>query len=78
MTVQVAQKQHMDVVFKFLGMRNLSAEEWEKVMGMPIKNVGKKRGDMLQETRQLLKDFYAPFNQKLATQLKDDRFLWND
>ena len=32
--------------------------------------------EMLIETRELLKDFYAPFNSELAHMLNDDRFLW--
>ena len=35
-------------------------------------------GPMLPETRQLLLDFYAPFNQELAELLNDDKYLWND
>eukprot|EP00057_Strongylocentrotus_purpuratus_P034699 XP_796225.3 PREDICTED: carbohydrate sulfotransferase 15 [Strongylocentrotus purpuratus] len=35
-------------------------------------------GPMLPETRQLLNDFYSPYNLELARMLGDDRFLWND
>jgi hypothetical protein len=34
---------------------------------------------MLPETRALLEEFYAPFNQKLAQLMGDDeRYLWKD
>ena len=38
-----AAKEHMQAVFQFLGVRNLSDEEWGPVIAMPAKNVGKKR-----------------------------------
>ena len=34
-------------------------------------------GDMLKETRELLDEFYAPYNRKLRDVLGDDRFLWS-
>ena len=73
---KVAQREHMDAVFGFLGVRNLTAPEWDKVMGMPVKNVGKDKSEMLPETRKLLSDFYAPFNEMLAENLGDERYLW--
>ena len=38
----------------------------------------KQLGDMWNNTKILLKDFYKSYNRKLATLLGDDRFLWND
>jgi len=73
---KVSQREHMDAVFAFLGMRNLTEVEWEKVMGMPVKNVGKDKTDMLPETRKMLEEFYAPFNAMLASKLSDERYLW--
>jgi N-acetylgalactosamine 4-sulfate 6-O-sulfotransferase len=75
---KVAQKQHMDAVFRFLDVRELSESEWGDVMGMPAKNVQKKRAPMLPQTKQLLDDFYAPFNKALAEALGDERYLWKD
>lgn len=31
---------------------------------------------MLNETRQLLNEFYEPYNQELADIMDDDQFLW--
>ena len=33
-------------------------------------------GDMLSETRQILDNFYEPFNKNLSLLLRDNRFLW--
>jgi hypothetical protein len=33
-------------------------------------------GDMLQETRTMLQDFYMPYNRQLAYMIKDPKFLW--
>ena len=33
-------------------------------------------GDMLSETRQILNNFYEPFNKNLSLLVKDHRFLW--
>ena len=73
---KVAQREHMDAVFGFLGVRNLTEPEWGTVMSMPVKNVGKDKSEMLPETRKLLSQFYAPYNAMLAKLLNDDRYLW--
>ncbi len=54
----------------------LSASQWSEVMSMPVKNVGTHKSVMLPKTRAMLEEFYRPFNQKLAKQLKDERYLW--
>ena len=35
------------------------------------------RPPMLMETRQMLQEFYQPFNNELADLLKDDSFRWS-
>ncbi len=37
---------------------------------------GKTREAMWDSTRTILADFYRPFNERLATKLGDDRWLW--
>ena len=37
----------------------------------------KKFGQILPQSRTLMKKFFEPFNQQLAELLQDDRFLWN-
>ena len=54
-------------------------EEYNKkldVMGKKNQSNKKKYAPMLTETRQILEDFYKPYNEKLAMVLDDDRFLW--
>lgn len=58
-------------------MREPSAEHWDTIMAMPVRNKqSDKYEKMMPETRQLLRDFYAPFNRKLADLLQDERYLW--
>uniref|UniRef100_A0A7S0N6V6 Sulfotransferase n=1 Tax=Chlamydomonas leiostraca TaxID=1034604 RepID=A0A7S0N6V6_9CHLO len=74
---KVAQREHMEVVFNFLGLRALSEPEWAKVMTMPARNKNSdKYAPMWAETRKILDDFYAPFNARLAKMMADDRYLW--
>ena len=43
------------------------------------RNVNKNtKNPMLNETMQMLRDFYRPYNQELAALLNDDSFLWLD
>ncbi|KAL6759191.1 hypothetical protein V8C86DRAFT_1350553 [Haematococcus lacustris] len=74
---KLAQKEHMDAVFQFLGMRALSPSEWNTVMAMPPRNKNSNKYEkMWPQSRALLQEFYAPFNRKLADLLQDDRYLW--
>ncbi|KAK3796013.1 hypothetical protein RRG08_063398 [Elysia crispata] len=69
-------------VYKFLGLKSLSAEEAEDVLEKPVANPrraqDKKIGKMLPETRALLTTFYYKYNVQLARLLDDGRFLWDD
>ncbi|MEW5307620.1 MAG: hypothetical protein WDW36_009999 [Sanguina aurantia] len=74
---RVSGQEHMSAVFSFLGMRNLTEPEWSGVMDMGVRNKNSDKYEkMLPKTRQLLNDFYKPYNERLAGQLKDDRYLW--
>ena len=42
----------------------------------PRKPKDVKKGPMLPETKQLLDDFYRPFNTRLAHLLNNERYLW--
>ncbi|GFO31597.1 sulfotransferase [Plakobranchus ocellatus] len=67
--------------YTFLGVRNLTGEEEAKVESQYKKHetvLKKKAGPMFPETRALLEEFFAPFNEDLAQLLGDDRFLWKD
>ncbi|KAK3587241.1 hypothetical protein CHS0354_030428 [Potamilus streckersoni] len=65
----------------FLGIRQLSTAEEDRVMSQPIMNQRPLKlrliGDMYPKTRVLLEKFYAPHNAELARFLKDSRFLWH-
>ncbi|ELU05454.1 hypothetical protein CAPTEDRAFT_202701 [Capitella teleta] len=43
----------------------------------PHSNVSLKNATMLPQTRDLLKRFYAPFNQRLVELTENEAFLWN-
>ena len=49
----------------------------EKLVGRYHKNENKKHfPDMMHETRELLRDFYEPYNKRLAALLQDEAFTW--
>eukprot|EP00199_Chlamydomonas_sp_CCMP681_P002227 CAMPEP_0119102214 /NCGR_PEP_ID=MMETSP1180-20130426/1033_1 /TAXON_ID=3052 ORGANISM="Chlamydomonas cf sp, Strain CCMP681" /NCGR_SAMPLE_ID=MMETSP1180 /ASSEMBLY_ACC=CAM_ASM_000741 /LENGTH=399 /DNA_ID=CAMNT_0007086459 /DNA_START=16 /DNA_END=1215 /DNA_ORIENTATION=- len=76
---QSAAKEHLQAVIKFLGVRDLTEDEWLKMLGVKRTNAQSSRyPKMLPETAALLKEFYRPYNEKLAQLLADDRYLWKD
>ena len=55
----------------------------EKIIGAmverPVVNRGQRSrqlGPMLNETREILNEFYRPFNKRLAEMLKDEKYGW--
>lgn len=70
-------RQTLRKTYQFLGLRQLSkAKEDEVVKDMQnIANKGKKREDMLPETRVLLENFYKPYNKQLRRILKKHDIL---
>ncbi|XP_069755845.1 carbohydrate sulfotransferase 15 [Narcine bancroftii] len=73
-------KNSMDRIFRFLNLGNLTEIQEAAIIDRPASNTrnpkDKNIGPMLPETRRILKDFYRPFNEKLALVLNDDSFLW--
>ena len=69
-------------VWQFLGLRPLSSE-W---LGVSHSNTNKwirskryrNKFQIMNETREALKSFYHPYNERLAKLLNDSRFLWNN
>ena len=61
---------------------NLTKQEIRKIIKQPKANKRKfkdrKVGKMLNETREILNDFYRPFNEEIAQILNDDQFLWGE
>ncbi len=50
----------------------------EEIAQHEIRSKARKPSDMLPETRVLLQQFYAPFNEELAALLSDNLFLWKN
>jgi hypothetical protein len=71
-------------VVAFLGMDEPTVDEWQLMLQQEPNNQrrtngeakGASQGDMLPQTRQLLDDFYRPFNQMLADLLRDTKWKW--
>ncbi|RUS85537.1 hypothetical protein EGW08_006680 [Elysia chlorotica] len=71
----------LEQIFKFLDLREypLSKEALQRISNLKEKNTTKKKslvGDMLPETKVLLRRFYSEHNEKLAQLLGDERFAW--
>ena len=57
-------------------MRDLTQAEYDRMTTVKRANTQSDRyPKMLPETRKMLQDFYAPFNQRLAKLLQDDRWV---
>nr|KAG5708482.1 hypothetical protein BaRGS_026209 [Batillaria attramentaria] len=67
--------------FIWLGMAPLTDAQLKPIVEHVSVNTGQNYGvvgPMLPETIEILNEFYAPFNARLAELLEDDRFLWKD
>ena len=58
----------------------LAPQYADELDDMGMKNVQKKvkPEPMWEKTREILNQFYGAYNQKLASMLNDDSFLWKD
>ncbi|KAG7494465.1 hypothetical protein JOB18_031148 [Solea senegalensis] len=69
-------------VFDFLRLDPLTLEQEKKVFKKKIYNTQEdqyeKIGPMLPTTKHLLRELYRPFNNKLASLLENEAFLWNE
>ena len=75
-------------IFHFLDVKQIQMENFEMNKKTNSKQLHQhendnakaynRTGDMLDETRELLADFYRPYNRKLVELLKTKRFLFND
>ena len=78
----------MKGIWKFLNTKVLSEEEFmsvlehsklEKNANMWIKSEQYKDSfQMWPETKQLLRSFFQPYNERLARLLDDNKYLWHD
>ncbi|KAM9803826.1 carbohydrate sulfotransferase 15-like [Neosynchiropus ocellatus] len=78
----VSFKKCMKRVIEFLALGPLSKPEEAALAKQPMYNSRREKdrnlGPMLPTTRTLLREYYKPFNQKLAGVLDDAVFLWSD
>ncbi|XP_053730324.1 carbohydrate sulfotransferase 15-like [Synchiropus splendidus] len=78
----VSFKKCMKKVTDFLALGPLSKPEEASLTDQPMYNSRREKdrqlGPMLPTTRTLLREYYKPFNQKLARVLDDAVFLWSD
>ncbi|XP_072179815.1 carbohydrate sulfotransferase 15-like [Diadema setosum] len=69
----------LPTIFQFLEIEELPKESIVRLCTRVTRNVNKRRkAPMLQKTAQILRDFFRPYNEELATLLQDKRFLWLD
>uniref|UniRef100_A0A8C4E2D0 Sulfotransferase n=1 Tax=Dicentrarchus labrax TaxID=13489 RepID=A0A8C4E2D0_DICLA len=75
-------KYTMHKVFDFLNLGPLTKEIESEITRSPASNTrrpaDKNLGPMLPITKEILRDFYMPFNEKLAKVLRNDSFLWEN
>ena len=66
----------MTEIFKFVGLSLKPSEPWvlEQARSQGNKNLSPK--PVLDETKELLRQFYEPFNVELAQILGDKKWLW--
>uniref|UniRef100_A0ACB8F990 Carbohydrate sulfotransferase 15 n=1 Tax=Sphaerodactylus townsendi TaxID=933632 RepID=A0ACB8F990_9SAUR len=73
-------KYTMHMVFQFLDLGALSEKQEALITKSPASNTRRPEdrnlGPMLPLTKEILEDFYRPFNAKLAQVLCDEAFLW--
>ncbi|KAG9341850.1 hypothetical protein JZ751_018574 [Albula glossodonta] len=75
-------KYTMHKVFDFLSLGPLTEQKEAEITKSPASNTrrpaDKNLGPMLPFTREILRDFYSPFNEKLAKVLNNDSFMWEN
>ncbi|XP_072166435.1 carbohydrate sulfotransferase 15-like [Diadema setosum] len=69
----------LPTIFQFLEIEELPEELIISFCTKAPANVNRRRKEpMLKKTAQILREFYRPYNEELATLLQDKRFLWLD
>lgn len=70
---------YLSVVYDFVGVGRPSASDWAQILGHNVYNQHRvDRRPMLASTEVLLREFYQPFNDRLADLLERDEFTWRD
>ncbi|XP_046585351.1 carbohydrate sulfotransferase 15-like [Haliotis rubra] len=72
----------MEKLFDFLSLSQLSESQWmdvlNKTQSNPRPKSSRNTGNMNNDTRTILEEFYEPYNQRLAQLLADEAYLWRD
>ena len=69
-------------IIMFLNLSPITSEQFQSIYSKPVINTLERKYKanvshaMWPETRQLLKDFYEPYNKLLAELLNDEKFNW--
>jgi hypothetical protein len=75
---KAALPQHLEAVLRFLDVPQPDTATWQAMLDAAVQNT-KAYPAMRPDTRQLLRDFYQPFNTELSQALSGDcRWLWQD
>lgn len=75
---KAALPQHLEAVLQFLDVPQPETASWQAMLSAAAQNT-KSYPPMRNDTRQLLRECYAPFNRELADALQGDcRWLWLD
>ena len=65
-------------VLPMLGLKSYTARQLRFIQVSETRNKGTYHAEILPETRKMLDEFYAPFNERLARILGDTKWLWKD
>jgi N-acetylgalactosamine 4-sulfate 6-O-sulfotransferase len=75
---KAALPQYLEAVLRFLDVPQPDTATWQAMLDAAVQNT-KAYPAMRPDTRQLLQQFYAPFNKELLQALEGDcRWLWQD
>lgn len=69
-------ERYIDDISLFLGLDVVPDEVRDYIRSMPAANTGVSIGGMFDETREMLQDFFRPYNTQLAETLGDEGFKW--
>lgn len=70
-------RETLALVFAHLGVSEPTESEWEYILGASEIRTAATGEEMLPAARELVTDFYQPFNGDLATLLGSDKWLWD-
>jgi hypothetical protein len=63
-------------IFAYLELAEPSEDEWTQILGAADIRPAASGKDIMPEARDLVNDFYEPFNNDLVKLLEDKKWLW--